>query len=149
MSDVNFDLLDISVDELADLEAFSPIPAGTYRLAISWEKKAINDKPAVTLKLKVLEVFELASHSETPPDAGKTSDVAFILSKDDGTPNTIGQGQLKEVIKVLQETFGGSTASEIMEATEGAEVIGTLKVRASKADKDQKYNSIAKISVPS
>lgn len=145
MSEVNFDLLDGSIDELADLEAFSPIPAGTHKISIKWDTKDINGKPAVTLKMKVLETIEMASSSEEPPEAGKEADVAFILTKDDGEPNTMGQGQLKEIAMTLRETFGGDSVKEIMENSDGAEVMATLKVRASKNDPDQKFNNIKKV----
>lgn len=145
MSDVNFDLLDGSIDELADLEAFSPIPAGTHKVSIKWDTKAINEKPAVTMKMTVLETIEMASSTEEPPEAGKEADMAFILTKDDGEPNTMGQGQLKEILSTLRETFGGDTGRETMEASDGAEVMVTLKVRASKNDPDQKFNGIKKL----
>lgn len=145
MSEVNFDLLDGSIDDLADLEAFSPIPAGTHKISIKWDTKEINGKPAVTMKMTTLETVEMASSSEEPPEAGKQADVAFLLLKDDGEPNTMGQGQLKEILSALRETFGGDTGRETMEASDGAEVMVTLKVRASKNDPDQKFNNIKKL----
>ena len=147
MSDVNFDLLDSSVEDLAELEGFAPIPAGTHRLAIGWETKDINGKPSVILKLEVLETLEMANTNEEPPAAGKKSDVAFMLLKDDGEANTMGQGQLRAVIESLVESFGGDTTRETMEASEGAEVIATLKIRANKNDPDQKFNNIVTLAV--
>jgi|AntDeeMinimDraft_6_1070357.scaffolds.fasta_scaffold07455_2 hypothetical protein len=142
MSDVNFDLLDSSIDELADLESFSPIPAGTHRVSINWEKKEINEKPGVVLNMKVLETIEMSNSSEEPPEIGKESDILFLLKKDDGTPNTMGQGQLKEIVVALREVHGGDTIAQTMENSDGAEVVVTLKIRASKNDPDQKFNSI-------
>lgn len=147
MSDVNFDLLDNSIDELADLESFSPIPAGTHRLAIGWETKEINNKPGVVMKMTVLETIEMSDSSAEPPEAGKKADILFLLQKEDGTPNTIGQGQLKEIISVLREKFGGDNVREVMDNTDGAEVIATLKVRANKNDPDQKFNQVKAIAV--
>jgi hypothetical protein len=142
MSDVNFDLLDSSIDELADLESFSPIPAGTHRLSISWDTKEVNGKPGVVMGMTVLDTVEMADSSETPPEPGKKADILFLLLKDDGSPNTVGQGQLKEVINALREVHGGDSVKEVMEASEGAEVVATLKVRANKNDPDQKFNNI-------
>ena len=147
MTDVNFDLLDSSVEDLAELEGFAPIPAGTHRLAIGWETKDINGKPSVILKMEVLETLEMANTNEEPPEAGKKADVAFMLLKDNGEPNTMGQGQLRSVIESLKETFEGSTTRETMEASEGAEVIATLKIRANKNDPDQKFNNIVTLAV--
>jgi hypothetical protein len=142
MSDVNFDLLDSSIDELADLESFSPIPAGTHRLAIEWETKEVNDMPGVVMKLTVLETVEMADSSEEPPEPGKQADILFLLKKADGEPNTMGQGQLKEVLAILREQHGGDTARETMDNTNGAEIVATLKVRVNKKDPDQKFNQI-------
>ena len=147
MSDVNFDLLDSSVEDLAELEAFTPIPAGTHRLSIGWETKDINNKPSVILKMEVLETLEMANTNEEAPAAGKKADVAFMLLKDDGTPNTMGQGQLRAVIESLVESFGGDTTRETMEASEGAEVVATLKIRVNKNDPDQKFNNIVTLAV--
>jgi len=145
MSEVNFDLLDTSIDELADLKGFEPIPAGSHRLQISWDKKAINDVPSVILKLKVMETLEMANSNEEEPEVGKEADIAFMMLTKDGEPNEISQGQLKEVLKVLREAVGGDTANEIMEASDGAEVCATLKIRTNKNDPDQKFNQIRKV----
>lgn len=147
MNDVNFDLLDSSIDELADLESFSPIPAGTHRIAISWETKEVNNKPGVVLGMTVLDTVEMSNAGEEPPEAGKKADILFLLQKDDGTPNTVGQGQLKEVAMVLRDKFGGDNVKEIMENSDGAEVVATLKVRPNKNDPDQKFNQIKAIVV--
>jgi hypothetical protein len=66
----------------------------------------------------------------------------FLLKKDDGTPNKMGQGQLKEIVVALREVHGGDTIAQTMENSDGAEVVVTLKIRASKNDPDQKFNYI-------
>lgn len=146
MSNVNFDLLDSSVEDLLDSEGFSPIPAGTHRAIIGWDTKEINDKPAVILSLKVVETLEMASSSESAPEPGKSSDIAFILLDKNGERNSISESQLKEIVTALSPTFGGGSVRETMTNSEGAEVIVTLKVRASKKDPDQKFNQIVTIS---
>lgn len=148
MNQVNFDLLDDTIDALADLEAFEPLPAGTHRVSISWATKEINGKPAVTQTLTLLEVLELVDTSKELPEPGAKSDIAYILKKDDGEPNTMGQGQLKEVLRTLQLYVGGKSSVDIMDASEGAEVIVTLKVRANKNDPDQKFNQIKSLVWP-
>jgi hypothetical protein len=147
MSEVNFDLLDNSIDELADLEEFSPIPAGTHKIAIGWDTKEVNGKPGVVMGMTVLETIEMSNSSEEAPEAGKKSDILFLLRKDDGTANTMGQGQLKEIINVLKESFGGDNPREVMENSDGAEVVVTLKVRANKNDPDQKFNQVKSLLV--
>lgn len=142
-----FDLLDSSLDDLADLEKFEPAPGGTYRAIMGWERKEINDMPAVLLKLVLKETVELVSSNDEPPVPDFKVDIAFLLKRKDKetqeiVANTIGQGQLKEILAELAPTVGGSTPSEIMSASEGSEVFVTLKVRPNKNDPDQKFNVV-------
>lgn len=148
MSEANFDLLDADLDELADLEGFEPIPGGTYQATINFSKREINNKPAVILDVKILEVLELADQSLDPDKyVGKSNNIAYILKKDDGNPNTVAQGQLKGVLGALQPAFGGGSPNEIMENSDGAEVGITIKIRPDKKDPDKKYNEVVAITV--
>lgn len=145
-----FELLDQSVEELADLEKFEPIPAGTHVCDLTWERKEINGHPAIIGKFKVQETLEMANSNEPVPEPGKTGDLAFILTRKDKdtqevVANKVGQGQLKEILRVLKETFGGETPNEIIENTQGARVAATFKVRPSKDDPDVKYNGLKAI----
>lgn len=151
----SFSLLDSSIDELADLEKFTPIPAGTHKLTFNWSKPDDEEKVIVALKMTVVETLEMANSSEPEPEPGKTSNMRFTLSMKDGSPvmsqsgkpNLFGQGQLKEILLALQPVFGGATLQEVMDNSEGAEVIATLKVRPSKNDPDNKFNEIKAILV--
>lgn len=146
----SFSLLDSSIDELADLEKFTPIPAGTHKLLLNWSKPDDEEKIIVALKMTVVETLEMANSSEPHPEPGKTSNMRFTLGNKDGSPllsasgkpNTFGQGQIKEILMALQPTFGGATLQEVMDNSEGAEVIATLKVKPSKNDPDSKFNEI-------
>lgn len=140
---VNFDLLDASVDELVELEGFDPFPAGTYRVSIEWEKKEINDKPAVELSYVCKEVVELADPAGEEIAPGKRASVVFYLYKNDGSVNSVGQGQLRSVIKTLQESFGGDSTSEVMSNSEGAEVLITLGVKTTDRGSNNTIKSVA------
>lgn len=142
MSDVNLSLLDGTIDDLADLEGFSPIPAGTHRCMMSFFVSEVGDSPVIWQKFTVIETIEMASISEEPPEAGKSAEVSYFLMKADGEKNIIGEGQLKAQLKIAQEAVGGSTMREIMDNAEGAEVIVTLGVRASRANPENKRNSV-------
>lgn len=151
MSDENFSLLDGTLEDLADLEKFTPIPAGTHKLVLNWTRPEDEERVIVALKMTVVETHEMANSSEPAPEPGKTSNMRFALCMKDGRPlisektgkvNTFGQGMLKEILLALQPTFGGATLAEIMENSEGAEVNATLTVRANKNDPDQKNNNI-------
>ena len=147
MSDVNFDLLDQSVEDLVELEGFEPFPPGTYRLSIDFAEKEVNDKPAVEFSFVNRETIELANLNDTAPEPGKTGSILYMLYKSDGEPNEVGQGQLRELLGVLRESFGGDSSRDVMRSAKGAEAICTLKVRKDRKDKDRAYNSLAAIVV--
>lgn len=147
-----FELLDSSVEELADLEKFEPLPAGSHLCNLTWDRKDINGHAAVTAKFTLVETLEMADSSQPVPEPGKSADIAFILTKKDKNtgekvPNTIGQGQLKEVLRVLKEHFGGESLNQVMENSQGSQVAVIMKVRASKDDPDVKYNSLKALTV--
>ncbi len=151
MSDI-FDLLDESLDNLADLEKFEPFPGGSHSVALAFKEEALNGLPAVRMEMTMVETLELANSTDVMPEPGKKVGILYMLKyKDKQTneivPNKVGQGQLKEILNVLKETFGGSNPREIMAASEGANVAVTLKVRASKDDPDMKFNSVKAIAI--
>lgn len=153
MSDF-LNLLDASLDDLADLKKFEPFPAGSYRQQISWELPDDDELVIVTFKLKNLECLEVPGVEEDKlPQVGKEATFWMRLHKkdgsailwDDGSVNDQDQGRLKEILKALAPVFnpdGTLTVRQIMEASEGAEVLTTLKVKSSKKDKDVKFNEI-------
>ena len=147
MSDVNFDLLDNTIDNLAELEAFEPIPAGTHRVIISWDTKDIGGAPVVVLGMEVVETIEMADLSQEAPAPGKKGDILFFLTKADGEPNTFGQGQLRETIETLAPTFGGESPRDVMDNSQSAEVAVTLSVSIDKKDPDKKYNRLKSLIV--
>lgn len=149
-----FELLDLDLSELADLEKFEPAPAGTYRAVMTWDKKEINEFPAAVLKLELKETMELANPSDVPPAPDFKVDIAMILKRKDKetneiVPNKVGQGQLKEILLELAQTVGGTTPAEIMANSDGSEVYVTLKVRPNKNDPDQKFNTVKALALVS
>lgn len=154
MTDI-LNLLDSSVEELADLERFTPIPAGTHKLRLQWSFPEHDTQVVVQLKLEVVETLEMANSSEPAPEPGKSGNIRFPLQNKDGSPimsksgkpMTMGQGQLKEVVAVLAPHFGGGTLREVIDNSQGAEVVATLKVRKSSLDPDMMFNEIKAILV--
>lgn len=141
MSESNLDsLLDMNLDDLADLPEFKVFPAGAHRCTLAWESKSVNDKPSLECKLRLVETVEFADPSETPMEAGTESSMLFQLQ------NEFSQGKLKEVIKPLAEHFGVGKLSEVIEASKGVEVLAITKQRMNK-DKTQTYLDIVKLQV--
>lgn len=150
MTDLNFDLLDLELEELADLEKFEPAPKGSYSCQLTWERKEINEQPAVIAKFKILEVLELSNTTDVAPEPGRSVDIAMTLTrkdKDTGdiVANTIGQGQLKEILSVLAPEVGGTKPAEIMENSNGSTVAVTFGQRKNKNDPDQVFNTLKSI----
>lgn len=153
MTDIN-SLLDSNLEDLADLQKFEPLPKGSYRLSVSWTLPDNDEFVIVQLKLSMLEVLAIPGlEEENYPAVGKAATFYMRLQRKDGEPmvwkdgtaNNQDQGRFKEVLKALAPVFnpeGTLTNREMMEASEGAEVIATLGVRASKQDPDSKFNEI-------
>lgn len=152
---MSFDnLLDMNMDDLADLQKFEPLPKGSYKFSMGWELPDHEEYRIVQLKLTMMEILDIPGvQEENFPAIGKAATFYMRVQRldgepmvwEDGTPNTQDQGRLKEVLKALAPVFnpeGTLNIQQLMEATEGAEVVATLGVRASKKDKDQKFNEI-------
>jgi hypothetical protein len=148
-------LLDSTIEELADLQKFEPLPKGSYRLSVNWTLPEDDEFVIVQLKLTMLEVLQIPGieDPELFPAVGKAATFYMRLQRKDGEPmvwkdgtaNTQDQGRFKEVLLALAPVFnpdGSLSNRQMMEASEGAEVVATLGVRASKKDPDSKFNEI-------
>ncbi len=139
MSDFNLDsLLDGTLDDLADVPGFQTFPAGTHKVVINWKK--VEKKPAYYLMMTAIETVELADPNETPLAAGTMSSVMFMLD------NEYGQSAFRKVIASLAGHFGAGTNREILEKSEGAEVLAVTKTRMNK-EKTQAYTDIVELGV--
>lgn len=138
MTSANFDILDCVLDDIADLPEFLTFPAGAHKVTISWEKKEINQSPAVSLNMTYIEPIELTSPDAVAPNTGDKSSCLFMLS------NEWGLGALKKATKDLAESIGTSKLAEILEQTEGFEVVVVTKVRTNK-EKTATYTDVTKM----
>ncbi len=134
------DLLDSSLDDLADLPEFKVFPNGAHICTIKFESKDVNGHPSIECTLTGISTEELANPADTPIAAGDVSSVLFMMD------NEFGQGALKAVMKPLAAHFGTSKISETIEAAKGAECLVVTKQRQNK-EKTQTYLSIASITV--
>lgn len=143
------DLLDGTLDDLADAPTFKPFAAGVYTLKIKWDlNKKVSDMPGVGIGIKVMEVHELVNpETDTPPAIGDETELFFPFKKKDKETNQIvanefGQGQFKNIITALKADLGleGKTNREVTEATDGMELMGVTGIRIDKRNKeDIKY----------
>lgn len=133
-------LLDMNLDDLADLPAFEIYPAGAHKVRIGWETKSINSHPSLELKMAYLECIELSSPGDKVPDIGTECSVLFMLD------NEFGQGKLKAAVSKLRDFFGTSNLFQIVEQSQGLEVTVVTKIRQNK-DKTQSYCEISSLTV--
>jgi len=134
-------LLDVNIDDLADMPEFTVFPNGVHRVVIKWERKEVNSHPCVELKMTAVETVELADPGkDTPLSVGAESSVLFMMD------NEFGQGSFKAVIKPIAQHLGASKISDAMDQSNGMEVEVTCKVRTDKKTKNT-YTGITKVSI--
>lgn len=135
-TDMDFDILDQTIDELADYVPFEPFPVGDYRCQFTYEFITVgnDDLPAIRATFTLLEVLKIAqAGAEAPEEGRKISPPLYILRKKDGERNTMAEGFLKrDLIAPFSEALGGDKVSEILANADGCPVIVTFGVRKRK-----------------
>lgn len=134
------DLLDMSLDDLADLPEFKLLPVGAHVCTMELASKVVNDKPSIELKLKLIETKELANPAEEPCEVGTESSQLFDMT------NEFGQGKFKNLAKPLAIHFGVTKTSELIEQSKGAEVLVVVKHRQNK-EKTATYMDVINLQV--
>lgn len=130
-------ILDGTLDDLADVPAFKPFPAGSHRCTVTFEAKKVSDIPSIEMSIVGIETVELSNEGDTPIAAGDKTSVLYMLKKKDGSANELGQGQLKaNILAPLQAHFGTASNPETLAAAQNCEVLLTTKVRTDKRDAD-------------
>lgn len=139
-------ILDSTLDDLADIPEFKPFPAGAHKCIINWEFKEIAKQMCPELKLTAIETMELSNPGtvnadgsiagDQPVKQGDTCAQAFVFKKKDGTKNEISEGQFKNIMKALSTALGTSVNREIIEQSQGMEVVAVTAVRTDDSDKD-------------
>lgn len=136
MSEID-NLLDQTLDDIADLPEFKPYPAGAHRVLVSFSTKEVNKHPCIEADCKLVETLELANPtSDTAPTPGATASSLFMLD------NEIGAGMFKEIATPLGALFGTGSLRDIVEQTSDIECIITTS-----QDKEGKYMNIKTLDV--
>lgn len=139
MTDQTMDnLLDETLDDLADLPTSAPFPAG-HHVAQMFVTRDAKKPTTYVVKFKHKGPCELSEPTATPPKEGDEALMFIHTKKKDGTKNEIGQGQLKEILKPVSERLQTTSIQAILDAlkSDGVEVGITSGV------KDQKDTSYA------
>ena len=139
-------LLDATLDDLADIPSIQIFPAGAHKVTIGF--KIDDKKSAVQVGFTYIEPLELSDPTANAPEAGAKNGLYIGLKKKDGTANEYGQGTLKLIASAMKERFPGNSTREVLEAAEGAEVAIVTKIRYGKGEYEGKDNlDLVKIEV--
>ncbi len=140
------DLLDGTLDDLADIPAFKPFPEGAHKIKLNFAQKPVNGVTAIELKMTVVESVELKNPEQEPPKAGDNSNILFMLRNKDGTANELAQGQFKNLMATLAPAFPEAMNNRaIMEAAEGVEVLASTGQRKDKNDATKVYTTLENV----
>lgn len=129
--DQSSDLLDMVLEDIADLPEFKNFPVGAYRCAVTMESKKIGAHPAVEVQLKLMEVLELANPEDTPPKESDTCNASFMLD------NEYGLANFKKVAAKFADLAGSSQLRTIVDAVKDIDCTVLTGLRA-----DKKYNAL-------
>lgn len=147
MSEFNLDnLLDGTLDDLADLPEFKPFPVGTHRVNLSMVDKTAKDKqvgghPAYEARMKYIELMEAAEPDAVAPVAGSEDSVLYMLD------NEFGQGALKKILAAAAAHFGAKPNRVLLnEDLQNVEVLVVTKQRQNK-DKTKSYTDIVELQI--
>ena len=133
-------LLDGTLDDLADLPEFRPLPVGTYHSQFKIEPDA-KDKTIYYAKLKIIETKELANTDEVPVEKGAEANVRYDLK------NEWGQGAFKKVMASLSAHYGAKSNRELLEEVKSyIEVLVVTKQNLNKKD-GKIYTDIVELAV--
>ena len=148
-------LLDGTLDDLADAPEFKPFPIGAHKIVMKWETKQMDDKKLqgkkntiVILKMKALETIETPAGSEEVCSPGQEENIGFFLVHH-SSPKAmeIGQGAFKEIMKSLAAHYGAKSNRELMADSEGAEALVTTGHRKDKTDTSKKSTTLEKLMI--
>ena len=143
MSDLD-NILDSTLDDLADLPSFEPYPAGAHRVLLTLESESISEKmkkPCVEASFKYIECMELSNPQDTEPKEGDEANTLSFLD------NEFGQGAFKAMATPLAAALGVSSLREVIENCKDFEVVILTSVQTDKKDPDKKYLRVKELQV--
>lgn len=151
MTENQTELLDETLDDLADAPRQAPYPAGAYLVSLRVNRNE-NKAGCYIINMTCKEVIELANPNTDEADIpvqGDQSAVFIYTRKKDGTANEIGQGQLKLILQPIAAMLGTNSISEILKGTHnGVDCIVVVKVKEDKTGQYQDSQIISKLDLP-
>lgn len=135
-------LLDSSLEDLADAPVWQEYPPGVHRCVVEEVEqfnveKSPEPKAGIKIKFKGIETVEAQDPDKViTPD--QVTNVSFFLIHPNENVQKSGQGGFKEIMAATAEQFGAGSNRELMEKLKGAEVLITTDLRKDKKT-DREY----------
>lgn len=133
-------LLDGTLDDLADAPEYRPWPAGTHRFTLKLEFDT-KVKSVIYAKLKLLETIEQVDSEEKPLEVGAEANLRYDLS------NEYAQGNFKRILVAAAAHFGAKKNSELIQEMNNVECLGITKQIVSKKNKDAVYTDLVELQI--
>jgi hypothetical protein len=144
-SDETMDMLDETLDDLADMPETKPFPAGAHLASVKIKRNP-KKTGAYVVEMVHTATVELSNPSDTEPKEGDKSTMFISTKKKDGTVNEFGQGQLKMFLKPIAAMLGTGSINECLAATkDGISMIVVCGIRKSKDDNYDDQQSVSKV----
>lgn len=124
----------MNVADLEDLPSFDPYPNGAHLVTIEFERKVVNDKPAVILKTTIIESQQLEDPSAAAPVAGDSYDFMYNIG------NEFGAGSLKALLAPLSAQTGIAGNGALLDHCKGMQALIATKQRMDKKNDVMRCN---------
>jgi hypothetical protein len=143
--DETMDMLDETLDDLADMPETKPFPAGAHLADVKIKRNP--KKPgAYVVEMIHKATVELGNPSDTEPKEGDKSTLFITTKKKDGTVNEIGQGQIKMFLKPIAAMLGSNSINDCIAATkDGISMIIVCGVRKGNDQYPDDQQSVSKV----
>ena len=141
MNDIS-NLLDATLDDIADLPEFKAFPKGVHEVLCTFNIKEINKKEAVELQMVAVSTIELSEPTvDTPLEPNDTTGVLFMLD------NEYGAGNFKRIAAIFGEALNTRNIRDIVEQVTDVSCIVMTGLRKDKNDKDKVYTEVKELNV--
>lgn len=132
------DILDETLDDLADLPQSKPYVAGAHACKMFITRPDPKKQSSYLVKFKHVDTLELANPGDEAPKPGDEAVMFIHTVKKDGQKNEFGQGQLKMILGPLSDAIGSRSISDCLGATKnGIDVVIVSGVKTQKDYPDQ------------
>lgn len=143
--DETMDMLDETLDDLADMPETKPFTAGAHLASVKI-KRNTKKAGAYVVEMTHKAVVELSNPNDAEPKEGDKSTIFIATKKKDGTTNEFGQGQLKLFLKPVGAMLGTNSINDCLAATkDGIDMIVVCGIRKSNNEQYDDQQSVNKV----